>query len=286
MIDTTTHEAEILSIHKQDIAILFRNLNDDSTEEISAIQEHFILSFCLGSPFLKKKLVIGRFSVLPFYREVEASLAYQSSMLVNTYRQHRFAADISNWYPVLQEFTPRTWFDLPSLPDKNVSFVAKGETNSKKFLWDTHMFAKDKDAAIRVYLRLQEDSMISQQKIVFREYVPLRKLDEGLHGLPITEEYRFFVFQGEVVSGGFYWSSHSELLEKHPELTPSCVPASFLSKVVSLISPHIPFFVLDVARTETGEWIVVELNDAQMSGLSENKPEVLWGNIAKKFFSL
>ena len=36
---------------------------------------------------------------------------------------------------------------------------------------------------------------------------------------------------------------------------------------------------IDVAQTESGEWIVVELNDGQMSGLSENNPEVLYKNL-------
>lgn len=37
--------------------------------------------------------------------------------------------------------------------------------------------------------------------------------------------------------------------------------------------------MIDVAQTESGDWIVIELNDGQMSGLSENNPEILYKNL-------
>lgn len=263
------------------IAVLFRDYRDGSADvEIPAIRKHFPVYELVNDPNLLNKTVIGRFSVLPFYREVQEELKLCGSKLINSYSEHRFVADISNWCEILKDLTPRTWFDLSTLPD-DISFVVKGETNSKKFLWDTHMFAKDKKEAVEVYLRLMEDSMISQQRIVFREYVPLRKLDDGLRGLPISEEYRFFVLNGKVVSGAFYWSSYSELLEQYSDLGPEQVPQSFIDKILYLVSPHIPFFVMDIGRTASGNWIVIELNDAQMSGLSENNPDVLWKNIKR-----
>jgi len=39
--------------------------------------------------------------------------------------------------------------------------------------------------------------------------------------------------------------------------------------------------VVDVARTESGEWIVIELNDGQQSGLSDNDPDQLYSNMKK-----
>lgn len=47
------------------------------------------------------------------------------------------------------------------------------------------------------------------------------------------------------------------------------------------VSPHINFFVMDVARTEDGKWLLIELNDGQMSGLSENNPEVLYSKLSR-----
>ena len=40
-------------------------------------------------------------------------------------------------------------------------------------------------------------------------------------------------------------------------------------------------FVVDVAKTASGEWIVVELNDGQQSGLSCCNPIELYSNISR-----
>ena len=41
------------------------------------------------------------------------------------------------------------------------------------------------------------------------------------------------------------------------------------------------FFVMDIARTAEGKWIIIELNDGQQSGLSNVDPEELYSNLAK-----
>ncbi|KKN67686.1 hypothetical protein LCGC14_0459450 [marine sediment metagenome] len=59
------------------------------------------------------------------------------------------------------------------------------------------------------------------------------------------------------------------------------VPDEFIQEVVRRINGRINFYVIDVGQLESGEWIVVELNDSQMAGLSENNPNVLYANLAK-----
>jgi hypothetical protein len=139
------------------------------------------------------------------------------------------------------------------------------------------MFAQNKKEAILVYHMLQDDSLISQQDIYIREYVPLMKLFEGIGGQPITVEFRFFVAYGEVLSGGYYWSSHVGDLDKVPD--PSMVPQEFLRKAIDKVKDNVTFFVIDIAQKANGDWVVVELNDGQMAGLSENDPEVLYKNL-------
>jgi hypothetical protein len=39
--------------------------------------------------------------------------------------------------------------------------------------------------------------------------------------------------------------------------------------------------VLDIAETEKGDWILIEMNDAQMSGLSMNDPQMLYKRLAQ-----
>lgn len=227
-------------------------------------------------------LVIPRFSALPWYKELEADVECMGGKLLNTYRQHCYVADLRNWYYDLGEYTPRTWFYLDQIPTEG-PFVLKGQTNSMKFNWRTHMFAKDKFEAGEVYGRLAADGHVGAQQIYIRQYVPLRKLADGLQGLPISEEYRFFVLDGQVISGAFYWSSHTEYIEEEVGYKPDAnlVPRDFLNKVISIIAPRVRFFVVDIAKTENGEWIVIELNDGQQSGLSDNDSHVLYSNMAK-----
>lgn len=261
--------------------ILYRNDIDWRQEEHVA-KKYFD---CTDSRMtLKDNLVIARFSALPFYKEVEKDLKYNNCRMINTYEQHRYIADLGNWYYDLHQFTPETWDVLHAIPDDG-PFILKGETNSKKFLWNSHMFAKDKKAAIEVHGRLMADSMLQYQKIYIRRYVPLEVLSSGLQGLQITREYRFFVYKTQILSGGFYWSSHSEeIREEGISIDPDEVPREFLNAIINKIQntelsePPI-YYVIDVAQTASGDWILIELNDAVMSGLSDNDPDVLYNNL-------
>jgi len=229
----------------------------------------------------KDDLIIPRYSAIPWYKEFEEDVVYSGGRIINSFREHNYVADLKNWYYHLEEYTPRTWFYLDQIPQDG-PFVLKGQTSSLKHSWNTHMFAKNKQEAIQVHSRLCEDSYIGTQLIYVRQFVPLRRLADGLQGLPISEEYRFFVLNGEVLSGAFYWSEHSEYIEEQGiDISSNNVPKVFLDKIISIVKPHIPFFVVDIARTASGEWIVIELNDAQMSGLSDNDSEILYSNMRK-----
>jgi hypothetical protein len=75
-----------------------------------------------------------------------------------------------------------------------------------------------------------------------------------------------------------------DIQDRGIKIDPSEVPQEFLQKVMwKILTTEIcdppDYYVIDVAKTESGEWIVVELNDGQMSGLSENNPDTLYGNL-------
>jgi hypothetical protein len=263
--------------HVRPPTILFRPFDTDSEKELEIANKMFVTTRNRNR-ISGGNLVIGRYSVLPFYKELEDDLATNGSVLINSFAQHQYVADLQNYVYDLGDLTPRTWHsrDIAYLPlDK--SFVLKGETNSKKHLWNTHMFAKDAKAAIDVLINLTHDSLIGSQNIYIREYVPLVKLLDNSLGPPVTLEFRFFVAYGKILSGGFYWSGNVDELETAPSIQE--VPEEFLKKVIDKVKDKINFFVVDVAKTLSGDWIVVELNDGQMSGLSENDPKVLYKNL-------
>jgi hypothetical protein len=242
------------------------------------IANNFFTTTDLISRIKTQELVIGRFSLWPFYVDQQRELELLGCKLINSYNEHLYVADLQNYIYDLKELTPRTWSNLQNLPD-NMKFVLKGETNSRKGQWKTDMFAEDKKQAINVYFRLLDDSLIGQQKIYIREYIPLNKLLDGVNGMPVTKEFRFFVAYGQILCGAFYWQNYVDDLQFIPDINE--VPASFLQKVIDKIDNQCNFYTIDVAQAQSGEWIVIELNDGQFSGLSCNSPIDLYKNLAR-----
>lgn len=221
-------------------------------------------------------LVFGRYSVLPFYEELAADLAHRRSRLVNAPAQHRWIASMA-YARALARFTFPTWTadEFPRCDDPG-PFVVKGATNSRKHHWDTMMFAPDRRAAIEVMTRLRQDSLIATQPIVFRKYVPLVTHEVGLNGVRFANEYRVFFLGRVPVASGYYWS---EAADADARATP-VEALTFAREVAEAVADVVPFFVLDVAEKEGGGWILVEVNDAQMSGLSMIDPEEFYDHLA------
>lgn len=257
--------------------VYFRASLADS-EEFDAAREHFRV-VTQRTHVRAGELAIPRYSALPFNNELCCDLVELGATPINTYRQHCYVADLRNWYYDLGDITPRTWFALDEIPRNGGPFVLKGATNSRKHLWSTHMFAQDWNAARDVYLRLAEDTTIGAQPIYIRQYVPLKCLATGLNQLPITEEYRFFVLDGQIVGSGFYWNVYADELDR--VYTSEAVPRNFLQRVIDLVAPQIRFWVCDIATTADDRWIVVELNDGQQSGLTGIEPKSFYSELRR-----
>ncbi len=258
--------------------ILYRRCNNpnDDDREIKALQSVGFTLLTNRAEIKPGDLVVPRYSALPFYNELAKDVELLGGKLINSVSEHNYVADFRSYVADLQELTPDSWDKLENLPDEG-SFVLKGATNSKKFHWNTMMFAPDKKAAMDVYSLLCKDSLIGYQEIFIRRYVPLKTYMIGLSGLPITKEFRFFVYKGNLLCGSFYWSSHIEEIDPPPDINE--VPESFLKEVMARIGDNVSFYVIDVAQTEEGKWIVIELNDGMMSGLSLNDPNLLYVNL-------
>jgi hypothetical protein len=243
------------------------------------MQKHFK---CIDSRVKIKPddLVIARYSCLPYYEEQAHDIDLLGAKLINSYREHRYVADLSDWYLDLEGLTPKTWFSLEEIDDDG-PFVLKGETNSRKGRWRTHMYAKDMHAAREVYWELTNDPLFNdtKQRICIRKFVNIHKYFDGINGMPVTKEFRFFMYKDKILSSAYYWSTNVCDLDEVPSADE--VPREFIQEVVKRINGKINFYVIDVGQLDSGEWIVVELNSGQMAGLSENDPNVLYANLAQ-----
>lgn len=254
--------------------VLFRLDRDIDVEEEKRVCEQFFETTFHRSDTQEGDLIIPRYCALPFYTALEDEVKHLGGRLINTHREHQYVADISNWYPDLRDYTPRTWESWYRIPETEHGYILKGKTNSRKWKWKTHMYAKTSEDIRAVAQKLYDDPLISNQGVVLREYVPLMLNEEiGINGLPFTHEWRFFFYREQLLAGGYYWSTAENLLDTPQDAI------DFAKEVAAIVAPNIPFFVIDVARTAEGALIVIELNDGQMSGLSECDPGELYQNL-------
>lgn len=228
---------------------------------------------------------IGRYSVLPHYDELEEELALKDCQLAHPLEVHEKIADLQ-WYKAMKELTPDTWFDegWKTVPECEHGWVVKGKTNSRKWQWNKMMYAGDREQLKGIIHRLRNDSRISEQGLAIREYVPLEKVGQGINGLPLGNEWRCFFVGDDLLISGFYWA----IAECAPEMGDTPDGAVEVAEEAARRFNHQtlydePFFVVDVAKTQEGDWIVIELNDGQMSGLSMIDPTEFYQALREKY---
>lgn len=252
--------------------ILFRS-SSDTVDELLIAEKYF--DVLTSRTKCNNNLVVGRYSVLPYYKELVEDLSSNGSILINSYANHSYIANMV-WLNDLEGLTPQTWddYNFPNAPEGR--YVVKGKTNSRKFKWDTEMFAHNKKQACEIANTLAGDSLIGPQSIVYRKYIPLVEVERGINQLPFTMEFRFFFYRTTLLTCGYYWS----IAEKTDfKVEPSMV--KFANMCAEKISDYTNFFVLDIAIGEDGHYHLIEVNDGQMSGLSECNPDELYSNLRK-----
>ena len=78
--------------------------------------------------------------------------------------------------------------------------------------------------------------------------------------MPLTKEYRLFFFNNTEYILYKYWDE-GDYKNEIPALKP------FLELAKTIESS---FFTMDIAKKENGEWIIMEIGDAQVSGLPKH----------------
>lgn len=253
--------------------ILFRKSRE--TDEEEKVARQYFPETTNSRVDCHNSLVIGRYSCLPFYRELEVDLLLNGCRLINSFTQHSWIANFDYYFDLKNEVdTPESWTQDNFWTAPEGKFVVKGATNSRKHAWKTSMFAENKKEAIRIAHELQQDSLIGNQRIIFRRYVPLKIYETGICGMPFANEWRCFFLGKELLTVGYYWSVAEDSTIENALLTGTAL--DFAKKTAKLASEYTNFFVLDIAEKADGGWTLIEINDAQQSGLSENNPHTLY----------
>lgn len=263
----------------------------EQTEELTAIRSNGFDVLDLRTKLVQypeETLVIPRFFLWPHHNEVIDDIVESGCVPINGKHatnylrdilsyQEDLGPDLTPWsYPwnqfLMMQMGSNTNLALKACPwPTSGGFVLKTREKSMKERWSTHMFAKNFEET-----KLRAANLFaaghSPEDVVVRPHVLLNKLtnDQLPGSCPVSEEYRVFVLDGKVIAAGHYW----------PENIDQPADMSFLDdiipKTIAKLNPRsslvddLRFYVIDVAMTASGDWIVVELNDGCTAGLPAN----------------
>lgn len=257
------------------IAILQRNTGNDVYD--FNFRNNFDCKSVISEVEVPVLLHIG---AIEDYAGIEAALDELGMKLLVHEVEHIRCSTIEKWYPALKDRTPftRVYDQLPDAQEilKEFSFpiFVKGnrQTNRHKRSQCIIENIEQYDALRKEW---RHDSILSWQKVAVREHVPLLELDSESFPdqVPISYEFRFFYFEGKCMAYGPYWYMGRQYSLPENELTEVLKLTDWAAERLGVIFPAI-----DVAKTASGEWIIIEVNDAQESGFVGVNPLVLWNN--------
>ncbi|WCF11562.1 ATP-grasp domain-containing protein (plasmid) [Paenibacillus thiaminolyticus] len=217
------------------------------------------------------------------YREMYDVLQSKNITLINTPEQYVHCHCLPNSFEHIQSKSVKTkWL---SIQDINTSLeeilshfadrplIVKDYVKSRKHDWLEACFipnANDSNQAekvIRRFIELQAEML--EGGIVLREFVKLDIIGHHpLSNIPLANERRLFFLNHQLIANYDYWD---EVIYQNDD---DCIPIDSFIVLAKNIDSH--FFTMDIAKKKSGEWIVMELGDGQVSGLPKNTEYTLF----------
>lgn len=215
------------------------------------------------------------------YRRLYAGLEKRGIVLINTPEEYERYHMLPGWYQDFEGITPVSrWTESSSVDDAirlsdqlvDGAYIVKDYVKSRKHEWYDACFIpdiRDREAVEKVagnFVRRQGEDLIGG--VVFRKFEHLKQI--GFHeksGMPLSEEYRAFIYAGRVLTVSGYWEQDAELQISDGEY-------AWLETIAKEIKSN--FVTIDLARKEDGTLIVMEFGDGQVSGLQMIKAENLY----------
>ena len=210
---------------------------------------------------------------LNMYENFYNLLFERGIQLINTPKEYAKYHLLPGWYKDFESSTPFSiWSESKNIEDAlrltdglEGAFIIKDYVKSRKHEWYDACFIKDirdkenTERVINNFINRQDSNL--EGGVVLRKFESLKSI--GNHkdsGMPISEEYRIFVFKGEVLIADNYWNDSGEVNITEDEYT---LIESIISKIES------SFITIDLARKTDGNLIIMEMGDGQVSGLQQ-----------------
>jgi len=220
-------------------------------------------------------LTIYRGWMMPpqMYENFYNLLLEKGIQLINSPKEYAKYHLLPGWYSDFEGLTPfSVWNKSRDIGDAlelteglEGAFVVKDYVKSRKHEWYDACFIKDiKDEKescriLRNFINRQGEDF--EGGVVLRKYESLKSV--GIHkesGMPISEEYRIFVFKGEILVADNYWNENKEVNISEDEYM-------WIESIASRIESN--FVTIDLARKADGSLIIMEMGDGQVSGLQQ-----------------
>lgn len=211
-----------------------------------------------------------------YYELLYKGLLTRNIKLINTTEEYLECHYFPNTYKNIKHRTPLSyWLDIETMNTNKLdnildkfgekSLIVKDYVKSRKHEWEEACFipsASNKTQAFQVinnFIQRQGEEL--NGGIVLREFIYLEGIiKHPISGMPLSKEYRLFFLNNKLVHRFEYWDEATYDAEDKMDID------EFLEIAKEIRSN---FFTIDIAKTEAGEWIVIEVGDGQVSALPE-----------------
>ena len=217
------------------------------------------------------------------YEAIYNATIAKNIKLLNTPLEHRKGIEFDLFYPYLQGITPESIIITSTEECLNVGNIlgfpvfVKGAVQSKKQQGWKSCVANNQEELFQLTQYLLKLKYGSRGKVIVRKLVKLRSQRLAPNGFPMGREFRVFIYNNEIVGWGYYWDGSDDLSKL------SLKEENVVLNLAVLASQRlgIPYIAIDIGQLETGEWIVIEVSDAQFAGISHIPHLELWNNLKK-----
>jgi hypothetical protein len=193
-------------------------------------------------------------------------------ILINSPFEYDRAHCLYTAYDIIKDYTPFSTFILEedfndeSLekalePFHGKSVFFRDFYKSEKFLWETASFIPDGSdiKKVKEIINGFKEFRSIKRGYVFREFITLSRIGKHpLSNIPISNEWRIYFLNNKVIDIFPYWEDGNYVGVQKPSLD------KFIDIGKKIDSS---FFTMDIAKTDKGQWIIIELGDGQVSSL-------------------
>lgn len=187
------------------------------------------------------------------------------------------------WYSSIENLTPKSavvYTDNLSIilnttlalqKETGSALIIKDAVKSLKHDWFDACFIPEDANPIEMekvignFLAIKKEYNDLKLPVVIRQFEKLVSIGEHTKsGMPISHEYRTYVYKGEVLFQTPYWDTKYNKVQEPPR--------EFIQSLIDKLMVSCPsaLFTIDTALKQDGNWTCIEVGDGQVSSLPDN----------------